>query len=212
MVRLSGSDPHGRKEGDHRRDMHCLRRLFRSHGEACLPGSFVFPAGPCRNRVPVFVSGMAAGGCGCPAGTWPETAFFCASHREKQIRSGRESAFEKNRFPDFTHMLCHACQSGKLIIFLYPSGSTGARGRSSANFGKTGELRSFYKLVWTGNGSLCLDTNLRCLPCVPTVACHTRLAGIPDHRSFRLPVLQASSLPDKCRVNDPSQPFCTNAS
>jgi len=139
--------------------MHCLRCLFQSYRQACRQDSFVFPEDPCCNRVPVGVSGLASGGCGCPAGTWPETAFFSACHREKQIRSGRESASGKNRIPDFTHMLCHACQSGKLIIFLYPSGSTGAHGRSSANFGKTDELRSFHQPVWTGNGSLVWTRN-----------------------------------------------------
>jgi hypothetical protein len=53
------------------------------------------------------------------------------------------SALPKNRFCDFMGLLCTARQSGKLIIFLYPMGSTGARSRKSANFVKTDKFRLF---------------------------------------------------------------------
>jgi hypothetical protein len=80
-----------------------------------------------------------------------------ATGKTATVRQGKREL--KNCIPDFTQILCHACQSGKLIIFLYPFGSTGARGRSSANFGKTDELRYFYQPVWTGNGSLVWTRN-----------------------------------------------------
>jgi hypothetical protein len=71
-------------------------------------------------------------------------------------------------------VLCHACQSGKLIIFLYPSCSTGARGRSSSNSGKTDALRSFYRPFWTGNSSVVWTRNcaVSCAkrPCIPLPA------------------------------------------
>ena len=121
-------------------------------------GSWFFQKVAAATGSPAGRSGLETGGCRYRAGTIPQTEFFVGlPEKTAMIRQGKH--VKKNRIPAFTHRLCHACQSGKLIIFLYPSGSTGARGRSSANSGKTDALRSFYRSFWTGNSSVVWTRN-----------------------------------------------------
>jgi hypothetical protein len=62
-------------------------------------------------------------------------------------------------FFNFAQISRRASQSGEFIIFLYPLGSSGARGRKSANFVYSVKLTPIITIVWIGKDTCILTGN-----------------------------------------------------
>jgi hypothetical protein len=77
-------------DGDRGRNVQYLRRLFLSHREACLPGSWFFQKVAAATGSPADKSGLETGGCRYRAGTLPQTEFFVGlPEKTAMIRQGK---------------------------------------------------------------------------------------------------------------------------